>query len=300
MSSTQNVHPNNTTTQSNVEVVAETRTRKKQAKKPKRSEVFNISDEESLDEEDIVDDGTDYSEEDQEFIKQIERKNLQRKKKVVENTPIQAMPSESTESEIDLEESDHGCEVRGAGADKLKKPKKKAAVKAAVKRKNQKKTNDILPAEVSRTLKSKPGATKKKPNATKSAQKVDKNGTKPAKTAKGPSKVTNAVPNSEPTPGPSKATRVAPSTTASSPTTLTVRATRKTKRIMSEESCNRFLDPTPSTKTNPPRLNNRKKIISAESVNRILFESVSVSVSRTSSVASGSDLDIGTPRRTFA
>ena len=176
--STQNVLPNSTCTQSNVEVVTETRNGKKRAKKTKRSEVFNTSDEESLEEEDIVDDGTDYCEEDQEFIKMIERKNLQRKKKVVENVvleslehnPVQALPSDSSESDKDLEESDHGCEVRGAGADKSKKPKKKAAVKAAGKHKNQKKTNDILPEEVSKTLKSKPVATKRKPNA-KSAQK---------------------------------------------------------------------------------------------------------------------------------
>ena len=90
--------------------------------------------------QDILDDGTDYSEEDQEFIQMIERKNLQRKKKVVENVvlecvehnPVQALPSDSSESEKDLEESDHGCEVRGAGADKSKKPKKKAAVRLLV------------------------------------------------------------------------------------------------------------------------------------------------------------------------
>ena len=76
--STQNVLPNSTCTQSNVEVVTETRNGKKRAEKPKRSTIFNTSDEESLEEEDIVDDGTDYSEEDQEFIKMIERKNLQR------------------------------------------------------------------------------------------------------------------------------------------------------------------------------------------------------------------------------
>ena len=123
---------------------------------------------------------------------------------------------------------------------------------------------------------------------------------KPAKTSQAPSKVTKAVPDSskssQPTPGPSKATKAAPSTTVSSPTTLTVKTTRKSKQIMSEESCNRFLDPTPSSKNPPPRSNNRRQILSAESVNRILFESVS----RTSSVASGSELDIGTPKRTFA
>ena len=81
----------------------------------------------------------------------------------LEHNPVQALPSDSSESEKDLEESDHGCEVRGAGADKSKKPKKKAAVKAAGKRNNQKKTNDILPEEVSNTLKSKHVASKKKP-----------------------------------------------------------------------------------------------------------------------------------------
>ena len=74
----------------------------------------------------------------------------------LEHNPVQALPSDSSESEKDLEESDHGCEVRGAGADKSKKPKKKSALKAAGKRKNQMKTNDILPEEVSNTLKSKP------------------------------------------------------------------------------------------------------------------------------------------------
>ena len=123
---------------------------------------------------------------------------------------------------------------------------------------------------------------------------------KPAKTSQAPSKVTKAVPDSskssQPTPGPSKAPKAAPSTTVSSPTTLTVKTTRKSKQIMSEESCNRFLDPTPSPKNPLPKTNNRRKIISAESVNRILFESVS----GTSSVASGSDLDLGTPRRKYS
>ena len=67
---------------------------------------------------------------------------------------------------------------------------------------------------------------------------------KPAKTSQAPSKVTKAVPDSskssQPTPGPSKAPKAAPSTTVSSPTTLTVKTTRKSKQIMSEESCNRF------------------------------------------------------------
>ena len=81
--STQNVLPNSTFTQSNVEVVTETSNGKKRAKKNQRSEVFNHSDEESLEEEDIVEDSTDYSEEDQEFIKMIERKNLHTQKKVV-------------------------------------------------------------------------------------------------------------------------------------------------------------------------------------------------------------------------
>ena len=273
--STQNVRPTSTITQSSVEVVTETRNGKKAHKKPKRSEVFTTSDEDSLEEEDLVNDGTDYSEEDQEFIKMIERKNLQRKKKVVENATIEALPSDSSESERDLEESDHGCEVRGAGADKTKKPKKKAALKAAGKRKNQKKTNDILPEELSKTLKSKPVARTKKPNAPKSAQKADKNVTKaskPAKNAQAPSKskTIKVVPaSSKPaksTPGPSRAVP-----TVSSPSTLTVKTTRKSSRIMSEESCNRFLDPTPSPKNPLPKTNNRRKIISVESVNRILF-----------------------------
>ena len=50
-------------------------------KKQKRSEFFNTSDKESLEEEDIVDDGTDYSEEDQEFIKMIEGRIFKEKRK---------------------------------------------------------------------------------------------------------------------------------------------------------------------------------------------------------------------------
>ena len=62
---------------------------------------------------DLVDDGTGYSEEDQEFIEQIQRKNLKRKKKAAENVvskslvqvlssfPDPALLSDSCESDMD-------------------------------------------------------------------------------------------------------------------------------------------------------------------------------------------------------
>ena len=68
-----------------------------------RSSLFDHSSDESYDESELVDDETDYSEEDQNFISQIERKNQQRKQKTVV----------LSDSEEDLTESDHGCEVFG-------------------------------------------------------------------------------------------------------------------------------------------------------------------------------------------
>ena len=121
---------------------------------PKKSKVFEISseDEDSLMEDDLVDDSSDYSEEDQNFINLIERKNLQRKKKTTLTV--------SSDSDNNLEESDHGCEVRGAGAEKQKKSKRKVGAKAAGKRKTQKKSNDILPDIIAK--KPTKAATKKK------------------------------------------------------------------------------------------------------------------------------------------
>ena len=72
-------------------------------KNPPSSSIFDHSSDESYDESELVDDETDYSEEDQNFISQIERKNQQRKQKTVV----------LSDSEEDLTESDHGCEVFG-------------------------------------------------------------------------------------------------------------------------------------------------------------------------------------------
>ena len=63
-------------------------------------------------EEDLVNDSTDYSEDDQEFITMIERKNLQRKRRKVTQTTEAVDPSvELSSSEPDALESDHGCKV---------------------------------------------------------------------------------------------------------------------------------------------------------------------------------------------
>ena len=65
-------------------------------------------------EEDLVNDSTDYSEDDQEFITMIERKNLQRKRrKVNQTTEAVDLAVELSSSKSDALESDHGCEVQG-------------------------------------------------------------------------------------------------------------------------------------------------------------------------------------------
>ena len=143
--------------------VSSKKPKKKNPPKKRLSEIFESDSEESCRVEDLVDDNTDYSEEDQDFIKRIEKKNLQRKRKTV-----------SSDSEDDLTESDHGCEVMGAGADKTRK-KRKVGRKAAENRKVQKKSNDILPVNVTK----KPAAAKKTVKKTvvtksKAAQKTKK------------------------------------------------------------------------------------------------------------------------------